>query len=195
VVVLPKDSPLRQLSNEQLQKYLPGAFKDMTDFSALNYNKPEDRKYFCPLHTQEWYNSQQLREDLLRQAQELIDSVRAKMSDPKYKDRLSDEARNALQRAIEALLNSLNQATVEPPAKGEKPVTQLPPFDPKPVEQNMAYLTELSRTIFDSIDRQIEQETATQNPQLPFLQNYFPGNGAGNNRNKHGHNNKRGALD
>lgn len=195
VVVLPEDSPLRQLSNEQLQRYLPGAFKDMADFSALDYNNPEDRQYFCPLHTQEWYNSQQLREDLYRRAQELINSVRSKMSDPKYKDRLSDEARNALEKAIEALLNSLDQATVEPPAEGEQPLTQLPPFDPKPIEQNMAYLTELSRTIFDSIDRQIEQETATQNPQLPFLQNYFPGNGAGNSRNKHGHNNKRGALD
>lgn len=184
VVVLPKDSPLRQLSNEQLQKYLPGAFKNMADFSALNYNNAEDRQYFCQLHTEQWYKSEQLKGDLLRRAQELINSIRSKMSNPKYKDRLDNEARNTLEKAIESLLNSLNQATVEPPANGEQPVNQLPTFDPKLVEQNMAYLSELSNTIFNSIDRQIEGENAAGNQQLPSLQNNIFSNDADNNRSR-----------
>ncbi|MBM7581361.1 penicillin-binding protein 1A [Caldicoprobacter guelmensis] len=184
VVVLPENSLLRQLSEEELQKYLPGAFKDAVDFAMLDYNKPEDRQYFCPLHTQEWYNSQQLQESLYKQAQELINSVRAKMSDPKYKDRLSNEARTSLEKAIEALLHSFNQATIKPPKEGEPPLTQLPPFDPKPIQQNMDYLTELSRIIFESIDKEIENETPTLNQSSSFFDN---------NRNRH--NNKRGASD
>ncbi|MFO7295363.1 MAG: PBP1A family penicillin-binding protein [Clostridia bacterium] len=167
VVVLPEDSPLRQLSDDQLQKYLPGAFKDMVDFSTLDYNNPEDNQYFCQLHTQEWYNSQQLKEELFRRAQELINSIRAKMSDPKYQDKLSDKERNTLEKAIEALLNSFNQATVEPPAEGKQPLTQLPPFDPRPVEQSMAQLSELSKTIFEALDSQLEQETSDEYQYLP----------------------------
>lgn len=167
VVVLPEDSPLRQLSDDQLQQYLPGAFKDMVDFSALDYNNPEDNQYFCQLHTQEWYNSQQFKEDLFRRAQELINSIRHKMSAPEYRGKLSDKERNTLEKAIEALLNSFNQATVEPPAEGEQPLTQLPPFDPRPVEQSMAQLSELSKTIFEALDSQLEQETSDEYQYLP----------------------------
>lgn len=167
VVVLPEDSPLRQLSDDQLQQYLPGAFKDMVDFSTLDYNNPEDNQYFCQLHTQEWYNSQQLKEDLFRRAQELINSIRHKMSAPEYRGKLSDKERNTLEKAIEALLNSFNQATVEPPAEGEQPLTQLLPFDPRPVEQSMAQLSELSKTIFESLDSQIEEETSDEYQYLP----------------------------
>lgn len=48
----------------------------------------------------------------------------------------------------------------------------------------MAYLTGLSRIIFDSIDREIENENTTLNQISPFFDN-----------NRDRRNNKRGALE
>ena len=83
-VLLPKDSPYRMLSDQELNKYLPGAVKNLDKLSNLDYSNPNDRPYFCPLHTKEWYEGEQQRETMIAQASALIAQVKANMTNPKY---------------------------------------------------------------------------------------------------------------
>jgi penicillin-binding protein 1A len=75
VIVIPENSLLRKLSDAELEKYVPGAFKTSSDLDHLNYENPDDREHFCQLHT---LNGRRLkeRESLLQQVQDLINQVK-----------------------------------------------------------------------------------------------------------------------
>jgi penicillin-binding protein 1A len=167
VIVIPENSLLRELSDEELEKYVPGAFKTSSDLDHLNYNNPDDREHFCQLHTPEWQEAERKRDALYQQVEDLINQVRNNMNYPEYRERLTNEMRKNLEKAIEDLLKSIEGTGLEPPKEGDEPVTQLPVFDPKPVEQNMIKLSELNKSIFDAIRKQIEEENNQNHPPPP----------------------------
>jgi hypothetical protein len=79
---------------------------------------------------------------------------------------LTNEMRKRLEKAIEDLLKSIEKNGLKPPGnKGDEPITQeLPKFDPKPVEQNMSKLSELSKSIFDAIRRKDRRRKQSNHP-------------------------------
>jgi len=180
VIVIPEDSLLRKLSAAELEKYVPGAFKTSADLASLNYQNPDDREHFCQLHTREWQEGEQKRQSLYQQVQDLINRVKNNMENPEYRKHLTNEMRKRLEKAIEDLLKSIEQGVVKPPKKGDKPITELPKFDPTPVEQNMSNLADLNRSIFDAIREKIEEDNKQHQP---------PEHENGNNNNNNNNNN------
>ncbi len=158
VIVIPENSVLRKLSDAELEKYVPGAFKTSSDLEGLNYENPEDREYFCHLHTSEWQESESKRESLLQQVQDLINKVKNNMNNPEYREHLTNDMRNRLEKAIEDLLKSIEKIELKPPGDNDEPIKELPKFDSKKVEENMSKLSELNDNIFDAIRRKIEEE-------------------------------------
>lgn len=188
-IVLPKNSPYRQLSDAELAKYLPGAVKDLDKLGNLDYANPNDREFFCPLHTEEWYKGEQQREVMAGQASAIISQVKANMANPKYTPKLTQERRDRLNNAIEKLEEALKSGTIDIPSKplsGDKPLDKLPVFDPNLVQAEMENLAKVNKEIFTAIEKELEQEKPAPEPppDPPNDNNETPpednGNGGGN---------------
>ncbi|NLN42197.1 MAG: hypothetical protein GX160_09505, partial [Clostridiales bacterium] len=55
VYFLESHSPYRQLSQDQIKKWIPNAyfgFNSIAEVNSLNINNPEHQKYFCDVHTE-----------------------------------------------------------------------------------------------------------------------------------------------
>lgn len=172
-VLLPKDSPYRMLSDQELNKYLPGAVKDLDKLSNLDYSNPNDRPYFCPLHTKEWYEGEQQREIMITQASALIEQVRANMNNPKYIPKLTNEQMDVLNKAIAKLEEALENGKIDPPAKldAEQVIEELPIFDPSLAQAEMENLDKLNKEIFTAIERELEKDKQPEPGNQPNAEN------------------------
>lgn len=111
VVALPEGSPYRSLSNDLLQKYLPGALKDFLGPDELDYNNPEHAGYFCPIHTKEWKDSENEKGVLHHQAQDLINKIKMLLENPGIKKKMTPEEIEQLENGIAQLEKLLKQST------------------------------------------------------------------------------------
>ncbi|HZJ82480.1 MAG TPA: transglycosylase domain-containing protein [Clostridia bacterium] len=171
-ILLPKNSPYRQLSDGELAKYLPGAVKDLSKIGSLDYSNPNDRAFFCPLHTEEWFNGEQQRVAVTTHASELIAQVRANMANPKYKDRLTKKQIDQLNKSILKLEEALKQGIADVPSK---PIEELPVLDVDIVQVEMDSLAKVNKDIFTAIEEEIEKEN--QIPDTPVDPPVDPPNG------------------
>jgi len=93
LLFLPDDSIYWKLTNEQRNKYLPGALHALPSgesVSDLNETMPEYYDYYCSIHTQEWYDQLTARNDAIDAAQDQIDGSNAVLADSQYSMSLSD---------------------------------------------------------------------------------------------------------
>jgi len=162
VLILPEGSPLAQLSDTDLARHLPGAFRGgiegISDLAALDYLNSAHRHLFCPLHTQEWANAEASSVALTQQAWVLIYEINADMAHQVYGARLNTEDRNRLNELITNLKASLRQAIVVTPPETGPFLTQIPIFNATLVEMNINILSEFSRSVFNNIRTQLELE-------------------------------------
>lgn len=166
-ILLPKNSPYRKLSEGDLAKYLPGAFKDLNKIGSLDYNNPNDRPYFCPLHTEEWYKGEQQREELTNQATALIAQVKSNMAKSKYAAKLTNERQTRLNEAIAKLEEALESGKIDLPdntSDEKKKIDKLPIFDAKKVQSAMDNLSKINKEIFTAIEKELEEDQQTTDP-------------------------------
>jgi penicillin-binding protein 1A len=190
-ILLPKDSPYRKLSDKDLEKYLPGAVKDLDRLASLDYNNPNDRPFFCPIHTEEWYKGESDRESITNEAYALIAQVKSNMTNPKYVPKLTQKDIDKLNQAIAKLEEVLKQGIIdipEKPIKDKDKIKDLPIFDASLVEKEMKNLEKLNKDIFSAIEKQLEKEKPDPEPVDPDPPNgnnddHPPNNGNGNNDN------------
>ena len=168
-ILLPKNSPYRKLSDAELAKYLPGAVKNLDKLSSLDYSNPNDRPYFCPLHTKEWYEGEQQRETISAQAIDLIAQVKANMANPEYSPLLTKEQTDKLNKAIAKLEEALENGKIELPEKPikEESIEKLPIFDASLVQTEMENLAKLDKAIFTAIEKELEKLKQTPEPNEP----------------------------
>jgi penicillin-binding protein 1A len=150
IVVLPEDSIYQKLSDEQLQQYIPGAFRTPVDQSSFDYNDPEQREAFCPLHGEQWKQSEDLRAELTYEANQLINQINDNIS--RYYDKLTPQDLDILGAAIDKLKEALNSGLTEPPLEGEPYYTEIPYFDSEKVIEEMSNLRTTYDEIFDRIN-------------------------------------------
>lgn len=182
-ILVPKDSPYRLLSETELAKYLPGAVKDLDKLGSLDYNNPNDRPHFCPLHTEEWYKGEQLRQSMAEQASNLIAQVKANMNNPKYIPKLTQERKDKLNQAIAKLEEAMKNGIIEIPGDRQKPIDKLPIFDASIVQAEMDNLTKINKDIFSAIEKELENDKPDPSPDPPGNGNDDPPgneNGDGN---------------
>jgi len=107
-IVIPKDSFLRSLSDSIIAKYLPGAFKsfpDVENLAGMDPSNPKYSEYFCTVHTKEWAEQEQQRQNAIQNAQRVISDVKRKMND--LKDQLTQEQVNKLNAHISNVNNAI----------------------------------------------------------------------------------------
>jgi penicillin-binding protein 1A len=150
IVVIPSDSIYQKLSDEQLQQYIPGAFRTPVDQSSFDYNNPEQRGAFCPLHGEQWKNGEDRREELTNEANQLISQIQDNMD--RYQDKLTQQDVSTLENAISSLKETLNAAVPVPPAEGQPYYTEIPTFEPDKVQKEIDNLRETYDTIFNNIN-------------------------------------------
>ena len=149
IVVIPKDSIYQQLTDGQLAAYIPGAFRNPVDLSTFDYNNPEQRSAFCPLHNEEWKLAEDQRAELTYQASLLIDQINDNIY--RYNGQLTDEDLTTLENAINKVKETLNAGIIAPP-EGEQPYySEIPYFKPENVTLEMNKLKDTYNTIFDKL--------------------------------------------
>ena len=149
IVVIPKDSIYQKLTDEQLQQYIPGAFRTPVDQTSFDYNNPEQRDAFCPLHDEKWKQSEDQREQLTSEANQLIHQINENID--RYSDKLTPQDKNTLETAINKLKEALNTGTPAPPEEGQPYYTEIPYFDADKVRTEMNALREAYENIFNNI--------------------------------------------
>ncbi|HZJ58484.1 MAG TPA: transglycosylase domain-containing protein [Clostridia bacterium] len=169
-ILLPKNSPYRKLSDKDLAKYLPGAVKDTKRLANLDYNNPNDRPFFCPLHTEEWYKGELERESMTGKASALIAQVKSNMANPKYIPKLTEKRLDKLHKAIAKLEGALKQGVIDKPEKPNKDkghIKELPIFDADLVEKEMENLEKISKEIFAAVEKELEKDKPKPDPVIP----------------------------
>jgi len=104
VILIPEESPLRQLSQSQLTKYLPGAYlslPDSIDLSTMDPSNEKNAKILCPIHTKEWYDQEQLRQAAIQEATQLIKNVQQRKL--QLQNKLTQNQMNEIDAKILAL--------------------------------------------------------------------------------------------
>lgn len=149
IVVIPQDSVYQQLSDEELAKYIPGAFRNPVYSNTFDYYNPDQRDAFCPLHTAEWSEGENQRAQLSYQASLLIEQIKVNMQ--MYTDLLSNEQKDKLNNAIVLLEATLLSGLVSPPAEGEPYYTEVQKFDPSAVRAGMDQLRNTYQKVFDDL--------------------------------------------
>ncbi len=188
-IVLPKNSPYRQLSDTELAKYLPGAVKDLDKIANLDYNNPNDRPFFCPLHTEEWFKGEQQREEMSSIALALINEVKANIANPKYAAKLTQKQLDKLNQAISKLEEAMKNGIVEVPSqpiKDGKDLEKLPIFDPDIVQAEMENLDKINKDIFNAIEKELEKDKQNPEPPPEPPDNGNDGSPSNNNGNNNG---------
>lgn len=75
-IIIPEDSIIRELSDEDFAKYFPTGLKNYSSDPAIfNFENPEYADLFCPLHTLEWYENQVQIEAIIAKSNLLIEQV------------------------------------------------------------------------------------------------------------------------
>ena len=179
VVVIPKDSIYQQLTDEDLNKYIPGAFRTLEDLGKLDYNNPEHADLFCSLHNEEWQLVEQQRLELIQKAEQLTSQISDNII--RYGDYLTQQEKDALTKAI----NSLNKAlVVEPlplPKTGEPYYTEIPKFKP---EKTQAEIEKLRKTYDEVFDADFWSRTNNGATDDPNANNGDENNGRGRDWNR-----------
>lgn len=157
VIVLPKDSPYRQLSDEQLQKYIPGAFRDMINSDMLSYENEQDAQYFCPIHNKAWKDNENKNNSLIKQAQELIEKVKSEMKEKG--DKISPQDKSRLQEMINQLEQNIKNA-ISPSSENGNQGDNPPPFDTNIIQNYINNLKNLSQSIFSKIEDNGNQDNS-----------------------------------
>jgi penicillin-binding protein 1A len=150
IVVIPEDSIYQRLTDEQLQTYVPGAFRTPVDQASFDYYNPEQRDAFCPVHGEQWKYGEQLRESLTNEANQLISQIRDNMD--RYSDKLTQQDVDTLENAISKVTEALNAGVIPPPEEGEPYYTEIPYFEPDKVQREIDSLRETYDQIFDRIN-------------------------------------------
>lgn len=150
VIVLPKDSVYQQLTDEQLAKIknLAGAFRDLEGVGDFDYNNPEHKEHFCPLHTESWRQGEDIRAGLVQQANQLITQITDNAN--RYSAYLSQKQIDALNKAINSLKAAIAEVSLTPPGKDEPYYTEIPVFDPEKVLAEIDNLQRTYASIFDA---------------------------------------------
>lgn len=113
VLIVPQDSPIRDLDSGNLAKLFPNALLDFPSseqMSAFRYDNALYAKYFCDVHTQQWQNDQQALGNAISQGKATINDARALLE--QYANSLSESTRNTLSTRINALNAVLNAPEV-----------------------------------------------------------------------------------
>lgn len=134
IVVIPENSPYQQLTDEQLAKYVPGAFRKPVS-AGMDYNDPTQRDAFCPLHNEAWYAAETQRPALEADAYRLIDQINYNIR--RYSGLITQEELTGLQDAMAAVENALNESKVAPPGQGQPYYTSIPILQPDLVREKM----------------------------------------------------------
>lgn len=183
-IIIPHTSPLALLSDEDLERSIPGAVRapvpDETgalaegaiDFTALDYANPLHRVFFCPLHTEEWASAETNRALFTERATILINDVSSNLNNPEFIPRISFEERTSLNEAMASLRTILDQVSVEPPPETGPFLTELILFDSVLAETQFNALSTLNIQIFENIRAQIEFEENQR--QLPIQEESQP---------------------
>ena len=103
-LIIPADSPYRQLSPDKLMTYLPNAIVDYEVHGNLSYDNPDHRIYYCDVHTAEWADQQAALANMIGQSQTLINHVQGQMEGIA----LSAEVQNQLNTAMNNLVEACN---------------------------------------------------------------------------------------
>lgn len=160
-IVLPKNSPYRELSDQDLEKYLPGAVRDLDRLAGLDYDNPNDREFFCPLHTKEWAEGEEKRDEMETKASLILAHVHSNMSNNDYLPKLTPNRLDILNMAITQLEEALESGKIALPDASlddEEELTTLPLFDYNLVQEAMDNLTNISDDIFTTIERELEED-------------------------------------
>ncbi len=91
LLIVPGDSLINQLDDIQLGTYFQAAVRYLDNPDALvaeNYNNPDYSRYFCQVHTKEWYDTTNQMNEAVRSAEELLVEVELLMS--QYRDQLDE---------------------------------------------------------------------------------------------------------
>src|SRR5699024_8832710 len=116
-------SPYLQLSESQLQKYLPGASRSFSDPEDLNPNNPEHKKYFCPIHTKEWKDIENEKGVLHHKAQEMIDKIKKLLETPEIKKNIKPDEKSQIDNAIAQLQKVVDKSSASPNDEGKSEVS------------------------------------------------------------------------
>ncbi len=146
VIVIPKDSILQELSDKQINQFVPGALRNMPS-SKLDYDNPKDKDSFCPLHTKEWKDAENKKAGMRAQADSLIEQIHF------YDYMLSQEDKNTLNLYIDKVNKALETGNPKPPKKGEGYMSKIEYFNPDKVTAAMDDL----RDKFNDILERLEQ--------------------------------------
>jgi len=157
VVVIPKDSIYQKLSDEQLQEYIPGAFRSLDSLGSYDYNNPEQRSAFCPIHGENWKQNEEQSKQLVSEANQLIRQVQESIK--QYSGQMSAQDKNALETAINKLKEALNAKTSPPPKEGQS----LPGMDAGRVKAEINNL----RTVHEKIISRIPKQPEGKDPGVP----------------------------
>lgn len=189
VIILPEDSIYQKLTDEQLEKIIPGAFRSLEGVGEYDYNNPEHAEKFCPIHTEAWLEGEGLWESLSQQANQLIDQVNENVS--RYADYLKKAQVDKLDKAIKSLKDALIKEVLELPGEDEPYYTEIPPFNPDKI---LAEMDKLKKT-YDSIFDAAFWESVNQGSDNGGNNGNGSGNGnnnGSNNGNSNGSNNGNG---
>ncbi|HBG76412.1 MAG TPA: hypothetical protein DDW86_05590 [Clostridiales bacterium] len=151
VVVIPKDSVYQKLSDEQLQEYIPGAFRSLASLGSYDYNNPKQRSAFCPIHGENWKQNEEHSNQLASEANQLIRQVRESIK--QYSGQMSAQDKDALETAINKLKEALSANTPSKEGSG---------MDTGKVKTEMGNL----RAIHEKILSRIPKEPA-KDPGIP----------------------------
>lgn len=104
LLMLPADSVYWKLSPSQLQEYLPGALPELEGGLSLADLDPGSalyQSYYCPIHTDAWFNAQLERADAVSRAGAQINASSAVLADSSYA--MSADDRTQLSNKINEL--------------------------------------------------------------------------------------------
>ena len=96
LLLLPSDSIYWKLTDNQRNKYLPGALPALPDglsISDLDQTMAEYYDYYCDIHTEKWYNDQVLRDNAIDAAKGQISASNGVLTDPQYAMSMNDRQR------------------------------------------------------------------------------------------------------
>ena len=79
LLVIPIDSPINELDDQQFEKYFPYAVRGIEDINSLllegSHEDPLYSSYYCDIHTLEWYENDSQMKDAVAAAEALLSEV------------------------------------------------------------------------------------------------------------------------
>lgn len=120
LLFLPEDSIYWKLTDEQRNKYLPGALHAPVGISVadLDPTMPAYYTYYCDIHTETWHNEQLARNSAIEEAQAQINKSNGVLGDSRYAMSLND--RQQLSNKINELSSLISGETSTPAAIEQK---------------------------------------------------------------------------